>query len=501
MPLKENGSNRLVRLLPWTFTLSFILITFLPRSLDDTMFMDGVTYASISRNMSLGIGSFWRPHFAQSFWLPYDNGSYFSGHPPLMFGLQSLIFRIMGDTTAVENIYNLLILICSILLIVKIWNMLFGEIPGLKSFSWLAVLCWYSMTTVYYSMPNNFLDSTMGVFCLLSCYFQLVFLKESGSGLKKYIWPIAAGLSVLCAFLTKGPVGLFPMAFSLLYAVTFLSGEAFFSAAKATAVLTGTFLVCLSAVLAYGPAYEFMSTYFQGQVVQAVLQKREQTGIGLAAHLQLLKELLRNVYPHLFAWIGLNLIVLSFRLKPAISKDTLRVTLFCGLVGLSGILPMLISIKQYPHYLLPALPFIAFFAAGLLVEKVRVIMSFKPLYATVALVIATLICWTVTVRKMYSIEENVMAANAKEMRRYMATSSTIGVCHDLYQNADIHAYFQRYHRLSLTTKIDSVKYILANTDCLPQFDPKKCAFVDLDGGFALIIRHSSSAREVTHKAE
>ncbi|MCE6990750.1 glycosyltransferase family 39 protein [Dyadobacter sp. CY323] len=499
MPLQENSSDRLIRLLSWTFTLSFVLITFLPRSLDDTMFMDGVTYASISRNMSLGIGSFWRPYFAESFWLPYDNASYFSGHPPLMFGLQSLLFRMMGDTTAVENVYDLLILICSILLIVKIWNKLFAENPAFKSFSWLAILCWYGMTIVYYSMPNNFLDSTMGVFCLLSCYFQLIFLEETDPGFKKYIWAVAAGLFVLCAFLTKGPVGLFPLAFSVLYAFTFLSGASFFSAIKAAAVVTGTFLVCLAAVLTFKPAYEFMSTYFQGQVIQAVFQKREQTGVGLAGHFQLMKDLFRNVYPHLFALIGLNLIALLYRLKLAMSSEVLRITLFSGIVGLSGILPMLVSIKQYPHYLLPALPFIAFFAAGLLVEKVRALMSLKPTYATIALVIATLVSWGVTVKKMNSPEKNVFASNAREMRHYVAKSSTIGVCHDLYHNADIHSNFQRYHFLSLTTNIDSVKYILANTDCLPQFDPKKCAFVDLDGGFALVIRNTSSVRNVTRK--
>ena len=48
--------------------------------------------------------------FAHSFWLPYDNGPYFSGHPPLQFGLQALLFRLLGDTPVVENVYNLLIL-------------------------------------------------------------------------------------------------------------------------------------------------------------------------------------------------------------------------------------------------------------------------------------------------------------------------------------------------------------------------------------------------------
>jgi hypothetical protein len=88
------------------------------------MFMDGVKYAAISRNMAEGIGSFWRPFFAHSFWLPYDNGPYFSGHPPLQFGLQALLFRLLGDTPVVENVYNLLILTTHIGLIAGIWKQL-----------------------------------------------------------------------------------------------------------------------------------------------------------------------------------------------------------------------------------------------------------------------------------------------------------------------------------------------------------------------------------------
>jgi hypothetical protein len=485
--------DKYLRFLPWIFTMSFITITFLPRSLDDTMFMDGVTYAAIARNMSMGIGTFWKPYFADSFWLPYDNGTYFSGHPPLQFGLQAILFRIIGDSTAVENIYDLIILIGYVILISKIWQKLFGNQPVLKSYSWLPVLCWYGMVIVWYSIPNNFLDSTMGIFCLLSCYFQLLLLKQYTPSSRQLILPVLAGICIVLAFLTKGPVGLYPLAFTMLYTFVYDSNP-FKKGLKSTIIMFGTLVVAGGMILAYQPALEFLSTYFQGQVVQALLQKREKTGTGWEAHFLLVLDLVRNVYPHLLVLIALNFAAFLLRIKLSINAGVLRICQFVFLIAFSGIAPMLVSVKQYPHYLIPALPFVAMGFASLLVEKTDLIIQMFKKTSVILLGIAILGCWAITFKKVNSIEPDIMAENAKDLKKYLAPKSTIAVCHDLFQNADIHSYFQRYHLLSLTTRTDSSKYILANADCLPEFDAKKDSVVTLHGNFYLVIRNARTAR-------
>lgn len=475
--------------LPWLFTLSFILITFLPRSIDDTMFMDGLTYAAIARNMSEGIGSFWRPFFAHSFWLPYDNDDYFSGHPPLQFGLQSLLFRLFGDTPAVENGYNLLILTGYIFLIVRIWRKLLGPANEFRGFGWLPVLCWYGIVTVYYSIPNNFLDSTMGLFCLASCYFQLLFLKGESDFNKSAFWLVTAGICIVLAILTKGPVGLYPLALPVIYAFSTPS----FSFSKAvwpTIIMLAVVAEGVAGTLAYGPAREFMTTYFNGQVVQALLQKREKAGTGWVAHFTLLAELLRNLIPHLLALAILY--GLAYGLKWKITREKLITenTQLTALVAAAGIVPMLVSIKQYPHYLLPALPFVALFVAFLLVQRVSLVMGRNKQLTIIALGIGALVCWGATLRKLTDIPPDVHVSNAKRLRTLVPSASTIGICHDLFQHADIHASFQRYHHLSLTTQTDSVRYVLADSTCLPQFDLKRDSLVTLNGGFFLVIRKS-----------
>ncbi len=473
----------------WLFTISFILITFLPRSLDDTMFMDGLAYASIARNMAMGVGSFWRPHFADSFWLPYDNGAFFSGHPPLQFGIQSVLFRIFGDTTAVENIYNLIVLICSVALIVSIWRKLFEGHRALQSFAWLPVLCWYSMITVWYSIPNNFLDSTMTVFCLASCYCQLLFFASRDEySAKINFLQVLAGIFIVLAFLTKGPVGLFPLAFSILYILGY-QYTTLKKAAVNTFVMLVTFGITMGFILLYRPAYHFLSTYFNGQVVQALLQKREKTGVGWTAHFYLVQELFRNLIPHFLALAGLYTIAFFLKLRIKVSSEVARVSKFVFLIAFSGIAPMLISIKQYPHYLLPSLPFVAIFFASVYVEKINDFILSKREFSVGILLASILVSWGITVRKLNTLESNGMAYNIKKISGYVSRSSTVGVCQELYQNADIHTYFQRYHHLSLTTQTNYTKYIIANSFCLNQFDLKKDGLITLRDNFFLVIKN------------
>ncbi|GGN07633.1 hypothetical protein GCM10010967_48970 [Dyadobacter beijingensis] len=473
--------------LPWLFTLSFLLITFLPRSLDGAMFMDGTTYAAIARNMAEGQGSFWRPFFAHSFWLPYDNADYFSGHPPLQFWLQSLLFRLLGDTPAVENIYNLVILILYISLIISIWKKLFNAHHAFRAFSWLPVLCWHGMVIVWYSIPNNFLDSTMGLFSLASCYFQLVYLKKRPAMPRDIGWIVLAGIGIVLALLTKGPVGLFPMAFSVIYALT--SSESRISLSiRPTVIMLGVVVAAFACLLAYTPAREFLTTYFNGQVVQALLQKREKAGTGWTAHFTLLAELLRCLYPHLFASAALYALSLGLKWRFAPNKticDGVRLTAF---VAASCIVPMLVSIKQYPHYLLPALPFIAITFALLIVRRLSALMTINNRLTIIAFIVGSLACWGAASRKLATIRPDVHVSNAKALRTLVPSAATIGICHDLFQHADIHANFQRYHHLSLTTQIGTARYVLADSACLPSFDLKRDSLIRLHGKFFLVIR-------------
>ena len=62
-----------------------------PNLISEGMFIDGVTYASISKNLANGLGDFWHLHYTQTLY------NQFFEHPPLAFGMQASFFKLFGE--------------------------------------------------------------------------------------------------------------------------------------------------------------------------------------------------------------------------------------------------------------------------------------------------------------------------------------------------------------------------------------------------------------------
>src|ERR1035437_10816961 len=100
----------------WILTSGVFCALILPQLVQDGMFLDGVFYASISRNLAHHLGSFWNPHYSQTIYQSLHE------QPPLMFWLQGLFFHLFGDSIYVERIYSLLTAIITALGINLIWK-------------------------------------------------------------------------------------------------------------------------------------------------------------------------------------------------------------------------------------------------------------------------------------------------------------------------------------------------------------------------------------------
>ena len=89
------------------FTFSLIIGILLPTLLRDGMFVDGVVYSAISKNLAHGIGSWFSPQFSSS------AASVFFEHPSLGFILQSSFFKVLGDSIYTERFYSFLMALLS----------------------------------------------------------------------------------------------------------------------------------------------------------------------------------------------------------------------------------------------------------------------------------------------------------------------------------------------------------------------------------------------------
>ncbi|MCE7065076.1 glycosyltransferase family 39 protein [Dyadobacter sp. CY326] len=447
---KENIKN-----LGWLLTVCFIGMTFIPRSLDHVLFMDGLAYAAISRNMAFGQGTFWEPHFADSFWLPFNHCSFFCEHPPWMFGLESLLFRIMGDTTAVENVYNAIILIASMWLIYSIWQKLFEHNSQIKDQAWLPILLWYGLRIVWWSVPNNLLDTTMAVFCLCSCYLQLIAI--SGDKFRPGYW-LLAGIMIFFACMTKGPVGIFPLAFPAIYFLVY--GKSFFkTAVYGTLIVSAAFIVSMFLILQYPPANYFLNNYFEGQVMAALLKKREKVGNDWTAHFHLLRLLIINVVPHIMLFLGLIAGNLYLKVGPNMTTQTKKASLLAFLLTTSVVLPMLASVKQGDHYLLPALPFVGLFFAACTVELLLPITLKFSAATRLSFVVLSMIAVSLMTYRLVYPETDRMFDISKRLSEHVPPNSKIYLPDRISSYPEIHTTFQRYSRLSIAYNPKETKYL------------------------------------------
>ena len=110
------------------------LIIVSPNLLSEGMFMDGLYYATISKNLANGIGTYWNPHFTNIMFPSFHE------HPPLAFWMESMFFHLLGGGRFTERIYSIVMLLITAFIILKIWKALTHE----STFGWVPLLFWLS---------------------------------------------------------------------------------------------------------------------------------------------------------------------------------------------------------------------------------------------------------------------------------------------------------------------------------------------------------------------
>ncbi|HBB92508.1 MAG TPA: hypothetical protein DC042_12535 [Bacteroidales bacterium] len=324
----------------YLLTAAVFLGLLLPWIVRDGMFLDGVTYAAISRNLAHGLGTFWAPHYTD---ILYPQ---FFEHPPLAFGIQSLFFRVCGDSMATERIYTLFTALVSLYLLAQVW-ILFADTPQRKTLWWLPVLLWIATPVVFWSYRNNMLENTLTIFVLAATWF-------TGKAIlsKRILWLMPAGLFILAAFLTKGPVGLFPLVIPACYRVAlkgFKTGQAAFHSLILILVPVVLFLII---VVLIPEAEESIRHYWQQQVVSSVGNHREISDDGrFGILLTLISELTTPFF------ILLLISLMGQKREAGRNPGPRQTGVFLLLIGAAASLPLMITLKQHNYYLVPSIPY------------------------------------------------------------------------------------------------------------------------------------------------
>jgi 4-amino-4-deoxy-L-arabinose transferase-like glycosyltransferase len=417
----------------YLFFLGVFLIIISPSLLTQGMFMDGSIYATVANNMAHGVGSFWKPYFTSTC------NPEFYGHPPLAMGIQSVFFKIFGDAFWVEKLYSFSTWLLVCIGLVKIWR------HFQLSSAWLPVLMLLTVSRIIWASTNNGLENTLAVFVVFSVYFYL----KASSG--RFLYWVFSGLFIAFGFLTKGPFGLFLWGMPFVYELMINRKKIVFALfASLKLVFFSLFPLCII-YFSSEAAYYNLIQYIDLQLVGSF--GNDQT---VSTRFFIVKYFLSEmILP-----VILLLVVLFFGKKeiarPDIFKERIRVASAFFIIGLFGVLPIMVSMKQSGFYILPTFPIFSLSFAILIERPLNVWIekftkqkrNFKTFFAISTITLLLGIVLNVRAFGTFGRDEDKIA-DMHTINRYLNGQKKVGVSYKVWNDWGFQAYFQRYHHVAL----------------------------------------------------
>ncbi len=422
---------------PFLFIVLAIFIAMAaPDLFADGMFMDGLFYAVISKNLAHGEGSFWFLHFTDTVF------PVFHEHPPLVFGIQSLFFKIFGDSILVEKLFSFSTYIITGFLMVLIWQ----EITKKKfsEISWLPLLLWIFIPLVHWGAVSNMLENTMSVFVCLS----VLFIIKSRSN-KKYLYLSAAGLMLFCAFLSKGFTGLFPL--SLPFWIFCFKHREIKAFLIDMLLLLAGLLFPLLLIYVFDPeGIRSLEDYLNIQVLKSIQEIQTVNSRFF---------ILGKLFTELLIPMGMVVLVLIFGKREKLEKENQQWFFVLLALGLSGVLPIMVSLKQNGFYILCALPFFALMLALLIavpvknwITKISLEGKGFKLFRRLSFLLV-LLAFTIAVMQEGKIHQHkTLIHSIQTIARFVPPHTVISAPGSFRDNWSMHGYFKRYADISMETQ-------------------------------------------------
>lgn len=425
-----------------------------PSLFSEGMFMDGLFYSTISRNLAFGEGTFWDLFYTETY------NQHFHGHPPLAMGMQSIFYKVFGDYIFVEHIYSLLLFVASSFMIVKIWKLIVNV--DYHNYYWIPLFLHSIIGVVGWSMANNMLENTMTFFVLLSFCFSLLAVNQLDS-VRRLMFSLISGGVVFLAFLTKGMVGLFPL--SGIFIISLVTNKVSFKTCFLMSIAMGIGLILPFIVLfLFVPeAIDSLNSYYEAQIVHSLNK------VEISNRFFIIGSLFQQLVPILL--IVILTMVFGRKYLPSVKEYKREIVSFV-LIGLSGVLPIMISLKQRDFYIVSAYPFFALGLSLLILPiwkvgidnidntdlKLKGIKIFSVLLFSISIVIS-LFQFNRIGRDKNTISE------IKQISKIIPKNSIITISTTLSQDWSLRGYFARYHSVSLTfDKKEGGNYYLSSKD-------------------------------------
>ncbi|MGB3154386.1 MAG: glycosyltransferase family 39 protein [Chitinophagaceae bacterium] len=449
----------------YLFVIGAFLILISPEILSEGMFIDGLFYSTISNNLAHGIGTFWNRQFTATTFTQFNE------HPPLAFGLQSLFITLFGDSSYVDKIYSITTYVITGCILLNIWKTL-GYRHG-----WLPLLCWFSIPLVSWACKNNVLENTMMIFTTLSVLFYLKSLKSN-----RFFYVLLSGLMLALGFLTKGFVAFFPWTFPFFWWL--LSRQKSFREmlTDSIGIFLFTVLPLVTLIILSPEARLSLNKYINNQVLYSL-----KNIVAVNSRFFIVKKLFMELIPV----IGLSLLFIGAGWRKKFPFTTLKsyykkAGVFI-LLGLAGVLPVMISMKQSGIYILTAFPFFAIGAAILLYPLAAFFLDTINYRSKKFLLfkftgyglffIGLLLC--LYFANHIGRDKNKIQDTHLILSK-ISYGSTVNVVPDLWWDWSLQGYFARFKNVSLDSNLANKRaYLIIKNENLPDSILKNYTKIEL----------------------
>lgn len=438
------------------FLLPFILLFFLvtSESVERSMYTDGVAYAGLSMNMANGVGTFWNPKLSEVHHFSFHE------HPPLVFGVQSLFFRVFGDSIVTERLYALFMLFASGYLLVLLWRLALVDHPKLRALWFLPLTVWLINEVVYHFYPANVLEPTMTLFTLIAVGCCVMSVRAGGSPGRQAAFVAAAGFSVLLATLCKGFVALFPLGFYAAHYLIFRK-QSLGKAVLCTLGLVGMVGLGYLALWSHEPARLSLTRYFDSQVMASLLSERSFENHHRGSRWYIIEKCALITLP--YALIAALLVGVAYwrGYRPDWTSTPFKWGYVFLLIGAMASLPLAVSPKQSFYYLLPSMAYyalgfslVAAGAMGYFWQRPTGPRSGRFIKWGALLLLAVAIGNTLTHWGKVNNRDRVVLHDLDALGTVVPEGATVGALGDV---RELVSYGYREHRLSLDTTVSQVQ--------------------------------------------
>ncbi|NQV01125.1 MAG: glycosyltransferase family 39 protein [Bacteroidia bacterium] len=427
----------------WLIAFSTMIGLTLPTLIQDGMFMDAVLYTSVSHNLSMGIGTFWFPQFS----LHNVAGlSSFHEQPPLVFGIQSLFFKLLGDSLYVERFYTFLTMCLGGVLINVLWKEIFRNDDNLKRIGWLPVILWITIPVCFWSYSHNMHENTMSIFTLAAVIF--IYQSFRGGKFQVILW-ILSGIFIFLATLSKGLPGFFPIIVPLIY-WAIIRKVTFSKTILQTLIITLVPIIIYAVLFLIPESKESLSVYLFKRVLPRINEVPT-----VDNRFYILYRLFTELLPQILFVVIIVAIARIKRIKIYLSEQICE-SVFFICVGLASSAPLMLTLVQKGFYFVPSLPF---FAIGLSVLIGPVIVNltkrinpdnkkFRILLLLSLLLFVTAISITL-MQKGKASRNKELLHDVYLIGTVVPRQTTISIPREMWNDWGLQCYLARYFSISL----------------------------------------------------